>query len=186
MVGLEVTPTTCLSATRPARLPDRMRARLRSSSQMATPSAVSCASLPDAGEVLAGKGLLSFFSAVRSSVPPPGRSEDGCRGRPAWPPAACTLLAVTRARAVQLVRPGTGRISSVRAATSRLYPDQLVYAPARDFVGGHELAGDQQPARSALSSGLPAKLQWGTGRSSRRPSGLVVKPRALFLAGGLC
>jgi hypothetical protein len=87
---------------------------------------------------------------------------------------------------VQLLRPGTGHISSVRVATSRLYPDQLVYAPARDFVGGHEFAGDQQPARSALSSGLPGKLPWGTGRSSRRPSGLVVKPRALFLAGGLC
>src|SRR5688500_13005532 len=41
MVGLVVTPTTWLPAIRSARLPETRRARLRSSSQIATPASVS-------------------------------------------------------------------------------------------------------------------------------------------------
>src|SRR6478672_12094373 len=47
IVGLVVTPTTCLSATRAARLPVSMRSRDRSSSQMLTPAAESSARGPD-------------------------------------------------------------------------------------------------------------------------------------------
>src|SRR4051794_22928251 len=44
MVGLLVTPTTCLSSTRACRLPVRRRSRLMSSSQMDTPRSDSWAS----------------------------------------------------------------------------------------------------------------------------------------------
>src|SRR5690242_14956619 len=43
MVGLEVTPTTCRSRIRPARLPVVSRCRLMSSSHTDTPAADSCA-----------------------------------------------------------------------------------------------------------------------------------------------
>ena len=47
IVGLLVTPTTCLSSTSSCRLPVRSRSRLMSSSQIETPWAESSASMSD-------------------------------------------------------------------------------------------------------------------------------------------
>src|SRR5436190_3408857 len=58
IVGLDVTPTTCLSRTSISRLPVTRRSRERSSSQIATPASVSCFKVSVTGVLLsvAGRG----------------------------------------------------------------------------------------------------------------------------------
>src|SRR2546425_9368059 len=77
MEGLVVTPTTLLFSTSSARLPDSIRPRDRSSSQMETPSSDRRLSAP--AVAVASVTLIIFFLAVGSTA---GGSEGfpGCGG----------------------------------------------------------------------------------------------------------
>src|SRR6266566_8314858 len=120
IVGLEVTPTTCRSRARAARLPLVSRTRLMSSSQMATPAADSSASASEC-VVMTVAPLLTGVRTCRTGIPSRlgqarhRRGHHVLRGQP----EVLVEVLVTRAGAEVLQAHALARVTGERPPAER-------------------------------------------------------------------